>query len=209
MYKVIALAGKAGSGKDTILHEVIAAAPDRFHEIISATTRPPREGEVDGKDYYFLKPLKLDTSFAYDPSKGILGTFKGERIEFLEATNFNDWFYGTPKSSLVEDKVNIGVFNPAGLRSLSASPQVSLAIVYVKADDKIRLLRQLNRENDPDVKEIIRRFSADEDDFRNFDDEFKSYHLINNDTNDLRYAAEKVMTEADNAFGRNQLKDNL
>ena len=209
MYKVIALAGKAGSGKDTILREVIAAAPDRFHEIISATTRPPREGEIDGKDYYFLKPLKLTNSFAHDLSKGILGTFEGKRIEFLEVTNFNGWFYGTPTSSLVEDKVNIGVFNPAGLRSLSASPQVSLAIVYVKTDDKIRLLRQLNRENNPDVKEIIRRFSADEDDFRNFDDEFKSYHLINNDINDLRCAAKTVMAEADNAFGRNQLKDNL
>ena len=196
MYKVIALAGKAGSGKDTILHEVIAAAPDRFHEIISYTSRPPREGEVDGMNYYFKKFNEENHR------KFVMG-------DFLEYAFFNDWFYGTPKSSLVEDKVNIGVFNPAGLRSLSTSPQVSLAIVYVKADDKIRLLRQLDRENNPDVKEIIRRFSADEDDFRNFDNEFESYHLINNDINDLRCAAEKVMTEADNAFGRNQLKDNL
>lgn len=203
MYNVIALAGKAGSGKDTILHKVIAAAPDRFHEIISCTTRPPREDEVDGKDYYFLKPLKLNDSFAYDPSKGILGTFKGERIEFLEVTNFNGWFYGTPTSSLVEDKVNIGVFNPAGLRSLSVSPQVSLAIVYVKADDKIRLLRQLNRENNPDVKEIIRRFSADEDDFRNFDNEFKSYLVTNNDRAELGFAVDTIMNTADLVFGQN------
>lgn len=195
MYKVIALAGKAGSGKDTILHEVIAAAPDRFHEIVSATTRPPREGEVDGKNYYFIDELEFANIM--------------NRNKMLECTSFNNWLYGTPTSSLVEDKVNIGVFNPAGLRSLSASPQVSLAIVYVKADNKIRLLRQLNRENNPDVKEIIRRFSADEDDFRNFDDEFQSYHLINNDINDLRCAAKMVMVEADNAFGRNQLKDNL
>lgn len=195
MYKVIALAGKAGSGKDTILHEVIAAAPDRFHEIVSATTRPPREGEVDGVNYHFLDKQKFKD--------------KINKEEMVEYTVFNWWYYGTPTSSLAEDKVNIGVFNPAGLRSLARSPQVSLAIVYVTADDKIRLLRQLNRENNPDVKEIIRRFSADEDDFRNFDDEFKSYHLINNDINDLRCAAKMVMAEADNAFGRNQLKDNL
>ena len=53
-YNIIALAGKAGSGKDTILKKVIAAIPDRFHEIISCTTRPPREGEVDGKNYHFV-----------------------------------------------------------------------------------------------------------------------------------------------------------
>lgn len=43
--KLIALMGKAGSGKDTILKHLSSHYPDKYHEIISCTTRPPREGE--------------------------------------------------------------------------------------------------------------------------------------------------------------------
>lgn len=167
MYNIIAIAGKAGSGKDTILHKVIAAAPDRFNEIISATTRPPRQGEVDGVNYHFINNSQF----------GI----KVKSNEMVEWTVFNGWGYGTPISSLVENKVNIGVFNPAGLRSLSASPQVHLAIVQIVAEDKTRLLRQLNREMSPNVKEIIRRFNTDEEDFKNFQKEFNNPAIILNE----------------------------
>lgn len=162
MYNIIAIAGKAGSGKDTILHEVIAAAPDRFNEIISATTRPPRQGEVDGVNYHFMNNAQFG--------------MKVKCNEMIEWTVFNGWGYGTPISSLVEDKVNIGVFNPDGLRSLSASPRVSLAIVFVETDDKTRLIRQLTREENPNVKEIIRRFETDETDFYNF---YSKFHIDN------------------------------
>ena len=46
--KVIALFGKAGSGKDTILRALVKVDPDKFNEIVSCTTRPPREGEQEG-----------------------------------------------------------------------------------------------------------------------------------------------------------------
>ena len=52
MYKIVALIGEAGSGKDTILRELIKACPD-LHEIVSCTTRPMREGEKDGINYYY------------------------------------------------------------------------------------------------------------------------------------------------------------
>lgn len=96
--------------------------------------------------------------------------------EMIEWTVFNGWGYGTPISSLVENKVNIGVFNPDGLCSLSASPQVSLAIVFVETDDKTRLIRQLTREENPNIKEIIRRFETDETDFYNF---YSKFHIDN------------------------------
>ena len=49
-YKIIALIGKAGSGKDTILNKVLDINPT-FHKIINSTTREPREGEVEGEEY--------------------------------------------------------------------------------------------------------------------------------------------------------------
>ena len=76
------------------------------------------------------------------------------------------------------------VFNPTGLKSLAAQEDIILKIVYVKASDKTRLLRQLNREEEPNVHEIVRRFYTDETDFQD-DKSFMtlgiSYHEVWND----------------------------
>lgn len=151
-YKILAIMGKAGSGKDTLLKALLRepvfadAAP-----IISCTTRPIRENEQDGVDYHFLKKEDF--------------TIKLLSGDMLEATVFNDWCYGTALSSLSEDKVNIGVFNPEGIEILQQNDNIDLTVIYIQADDKDRLLRQLMRENNPDVHEIVRRFSTDEKDF--------------------------------------------
>jgi guanylate kinase len=52
-YKILALIGEAGSGKDTLMQRILAKAPG-LHEIVSCTTREPREGEIHGKNYFFL-----------------------------------------------------------------------------------------------------------------------------------------------------------
>lgn len=54
-YQIIAIMGEAGSGKDTLMKKVLEQEP-MVVEIISSTTRPPREGEVDGVNYYFITP---------------------------------------------------------------------------------------------------------------------------------------------------------
>ena len=51
MYKIIALIGEAGAGKDTLMKEFLKQHD--FHEIISCTTRPPREGEKNGVNYFY------------------------------------------------------------------------------------------------------------------------------------------------------------
>lgn len=158
MYRIIALIGEAGSGKDTLMQSILSALPD-LHEIISCTTRPPREGERNGVNYYFISPEEF-----------------GERVlrdEMLEACCFNDWFYGTGYESLRSDTVNIGVFNPTGIESLLARKDVEVDVFYVETRDKTRLLRQLNREENPDVHEIIRRFKADWVDFADLDFDYK------------------------------------
>ena len=55
MYKIIALCGEAGSGKDTFMREVLKLRPD-LHEIVSCTTRPMREGEQEGVNYFYYTP---------------------------------------------------------------------------------------------------------------------------------------------------------
>ena len=165
-YKIIALMGQAGSGKDRLLKESLKAVPD-LNEIISCTTRPPREGEVHGKNYYFLS----NEEFAQ----------KVINFEMLEATSFRDWFYGTSIDALSEDKVNIGVFNPDGIYALLESPNVEVCVYWVNANPKTRLMRQLQREENPDVNEIIRRYGTDEKDFSDIS---FTYTKLDNETYD-------------------------
>ncbi len=53
-FRVVVLSGPSGSGKSTIVDRLVARQPVKLVKAISATTRPPRPGEVDGKDYFFL-----------------------------------------------------------------------------------------------------------------------------------------------------------
>lgn len=176
MYKIIALIGKAGSGKDTMMHKVLERNPN-LHEIVSCTTRPRREGEVEGVNYFYLTPEQFGDKVLHD--------------EMLEATCFNDWFYGTSYESLRSDVVNIGVFNPAGIESLLERRDVTVHIFYVTASPKNRLLRQLNREKEPDVDEIIRRYKADEIDFADLNFEYDV--LYNEIYEDLNAGVEAIL----------------
>ncbi len=152
--KVVALMGKAGAGKDALLHKIMEKYGDEFASIISCTSRPPREGEVDGVNYHFL----TSEQFAEKLMDG----------DMIEAVVFRDWCYGTSYDSLNPDKINIGVYNPQGVGILlDMEYDIDLYPIMVNCRDKTRLLRQLNRESDPDCKEIVRRFDADAEDFGN------------------------------------------
>lgn len=183
-YKIIALVGKAGAGKDRILRETLNCS--HFHEIVSCTTRPPREGEVDGINYHFYDEKEFIDQILLD--------------NMLEHTVFRGWFYGTGIESVVADKINIGVFNPAGIENLEERDDVDLMVVWVRASDKERLLRQLNRENGPDCKEIVRRFQTDEEDFDRV--KFDYYEIWNEDVEALETAPWKIMSWAESHFNR-------
>jgi guanylate kinase len=80
---LIVLSGPSGVGKSTILKKLLARHPGRLRLSVSATTRPPRAGEVDGTDYYFLS----DAEFARRREAG-------EFLECCEVFGRGHW-YGT------------------------------------------------------------------------------------------------------------------
>ena len=169
--KIIAFFGKAGSGKDTIQKWLAKYHEKDVHEIISCTTRPPRDYEKDGVDYNFLS--------IEDFTKQVLNG------EMLEATEFRGWFYGTQASALSADKLNIGVFNIAGIEALLENTNIEVLPVLVYASDKTRLMRQLSRENNPDCEEICRRFQTDSKDFAKID--FEPFFVWDNPATDCEY----------------------
>lgn len=60
---LLVLAGPAGSGKTTLCDRMVAEVPG-FSRVVTATTRPPRPGEIDGVHYHFLTPEQFDQKIA-------------------------------------------------------------------------------------------------------------------------------------------------
>lgn len=77
------MSGPSGSGKTTIVHRLLRESPVRLMMSISATTRPQRPGEIDGRDYYFLAPEEFERRRA-----------AGEFLECAEVHRSGYW-YGT------------------------------------------------------------------------------------------------------------------
>jgi guanylate kinase len=146
----IILCGKAASGKDH-LRKTLEGRGFRYG--VSYTTRPPRKGEVDGKDYFFLEENEFRTLI--------------EQGFFYEHVTFNGWYYGTSKEQwFVNDDVFI--MTPTGISKLHAADRKSSFIIYIDIPTEIRRERLSERNDNSDS--IERRLDADNRDFENFTD---------------------------------------
>jgi guanylate kinase len=86
--RIVVLSGPSGSGKTTIVNRLLRESPVPLRMSVSATTRPPRKGEVDGVAYHFLAPEEF--------------TRRREAGEFLECAEVHKsgYWYGTLISEL-------------------------------------------------------------------------------------------------------------
>lgn len=144
------ITGKTSSGKTTLCNEIIKNKEECLHKVIFTTTRPPRDGEVDGQDYHFIS---LD-EFVSQMELG----------EIIHGASYGEWLYGIRGKDVSESKTNVIVANPTELDELEEV--FSCTSVYVSESDKVRALRYLNREQDVDVLEMARRILADEKDYQ-------------------------------------------
>ena len=103
--KLFVISGASGVGKSTVLKQVMDARNDLTFSV-SATTRAPRPGEVEGESYYFVSKEQFEAMIA--------------RGEFLEYDAHMDNYYGTPaaqamekmeKGSVILDIEPVGAFN--------------------------------------------------------------------------------------------------
>ena len=90
---LIVVSGFSGSGKGTLMKELLARYPDTYALSVSATTRAPREGEADGREYFFVSKDEFEKMIA-----------KGELIEYAR---YVENYYGTPRE-YVEKMLNEG-----------------------------------------------------------------------------------------------------
>ena len=143
------LVGKAASGKDYLRKRFESRG---FKYAVTYTTRPPREGEVNGKDYFFISE---------DESKRLI-----ESGFFYEYVIFNGWVYGTSVSQFYTS--DLFIMTPAGISKIKPEDRLNSFIIYVDIDIQTRYDRLLNRDMPGD--NVQRRIEADELDFSIFYD---------------------------------------
>ena len=90
---LIVVSGFSGSGKGTLMKELLKRYPDIYALSISATTRAPREGEEDGMEYFFISKDEFEKMIAKD--------------ELIEYARYVENYYGTPRR-YVEEKMKQG-----------------------------------------------------------------------------------------------------
>lgn len=120
------LSGPSGSGKGTVLQEVLRKS-DRIVYSVSATSRSPRAGEVDGINYYFKSREEFETLIKADA--------------FIEYTETYGNYYGTLKSEVEKAIVNgkniILEIDPVGARNVRAHYPDAVLMFLVAPDLEI------------------------------------------------------------------------
>jgi len=144
----VILCGAAASGKTFLKDRLLKKGVRR---VISSTTRPIREGEVDGEDYDFLSEKEFNTL----KSTGF----------FYETQEFNGWQYGTRRMDWHSG--GLFIMTPGGIAQITRIERKKCFIIYLDIDEDIRKLRLSKRE---DADSVERRLKADEEDFRDFTD---------------------------------------
>ena len=145
-HKRTVLVGKAASGKD---HFRKVLENKGFKYAVSYTTRPPRTGEVEGKDYFFLEKEEFEKMI--------------ENGEFYEHVTFNGWYYGTTREQFFNE--DIFIMTPHGISKIQSEDRENTFIIYLDMPYEEREKRLMLRS---DADTVERRLAADEKDFKNF-----------------------------------------
>lgn len=156
---MICILGKSGVGKDSLAKKFCEKHPE-YKKVVSYTTRPKREYEVDGEDYKFI-------------SRPVFESMKSAGM-FIAVSEFNNWQYAMAKTDCLTNSV--AVVTPAGMRDILRE-NIPAICVLMEVDDRSRLMMLLDRGDD--VNEIVRRFPTEATLFDGVEREV-NYILTNN-----------------------------
>lgn len=162
MAQIFVIMGKSSSGKDTIFSRLVGQADCGLKTVTMYTTRPMRDGEADGREYFFTDE---EHCAQYE---------KQGRIVELRAYNtvYGVWKYFTVDDGQIdmesdESYIIIGTLEAYDkIRNYYGKDRVHP--IYIEVDAKTRIHRALAREDsqkNPKYAEMCRRFLADEEDF--------------------------------------------
>ncbi len=157
---LIVIAGPAGSGKSTLCDRLVLERPE-FSRVVTTTTRPAREGEINGVHYHFFTPAEFRARIA-----------RGEFLEWAQVHgNHEDRLYGTLQSSVVDPLragrdlvMSIDVQGVESLRRVAQTDALlrrGLTTVFIRVDRERLVARMRGRAQDNET-EIARRMATAE-----------------------------------------------
>lgn len=155
---IVIIVGESASGKSTLAAKFEEYSD--YTKVVTYTTRPPRAGEQNGIDYYFVTDDEFNQMVKDD--------------KFVEHASYRGWQYGT---AINFDKNNdkIIVLTPAGARAFRAYAnkhpklRLELYVFYLFVDRRSRLIKLLTRGDD--IEEAYRRSLSDVGQFDAFERE--------------------------------------
>lgn len=162
MSKIFFVLGKSCSGKDTIFRKLKENKELNLKTITGYTTRPKRQGEKDGEEYFFVTSNELEN-------------LKKEG-KVIECRNYNTvhgiWSYFTADDGQIDlnkgDYIYIGTLE-SYKEMVRFYGENTVVPLYIEVETGERLWRAIKREreqNNPKYAELCRRFLADEEDFK-------------------------------------------
>lgn len=148
---LLIIMGRSCSGKTTLLTKL--KEEDGLYEAVSYTTRPMRDGEINGENYWFISEEEMEKIKQ-----------SGKLIEYVI---YNDNYYGLTFDSFDCSKDNAVIVEPGGAEMLKKvlSDKFNIKTIQLEAPDEIIKERAIKRGDDPKI--FKQRFEADKEIFKN------------------------------------------
>jgi guanylate kinase len=178
----VILSSPSGGGKTTIAHKLLSRRKDLGYSV-SCTTRPPREGEVNGRDYHFLAVEKFKR-----------GQDAGE---FAESAEVHGHLYGTLRAEvarvLSSGRHVIMDIDVQGAQQFSAAFPESV-LIFILPPSADALIERLTARGTEDAKSLIRRFRSAKEELKSID---LYEYVVVNDRIDSAVAAISSIIDAE------------
>jgi guanylate kinase len=185
----VILSSPSGGGKTTIAHRLLVERGDVGYSV-SCTTRPPREGEVQGKDYHFLTEAEFVSG--------------QKKAEFAESAEVHGHLYGTLRAEveqvLASGRHVIMDIDVQGARQFAKAFPKSVLIFILPPSADV-LVERLRMRGTEDSDSLIRRFKSAKDELKAID--LYQYVIVNDEIDSAVAAVSSIINAEGLSRSRN------
>ena len=188
---LIVISGPSGVGKGTICKELVKYFDGWFS--VSVTTRAQREGEIHGKDYFYVTKEEFEEKIRDD--------------DFLEYATYNNNYYGTLKSKInekINDKIDVFVeIEVKGAKNIKNIYKDSV-LIYILPPSLQELEDRLRGRNTEDEDTIRNRMNITKEELKQID--IYDYAVVNDDLEKTKEKVKHIIESEKAKVSRNNIE---